>query len=71
MNGDPGHPFPLDGLPPDCLVADIVPSLAETPWLIEAGRRGHAIQTGPQMVSCQLPAVIAHLLPGVSGEGAA
>lgn len=70
MNGDPHHPFPLDRVPPGCFVADIVPSPADTPWLIEARRRGHPTQTGPQMVASQLPAVVAHLLPDAAAEGA-
>jgi shikimate dehydrogenase len=71
MNGDPAHPFPLDELPPGCCVADIVPSPAETAWLTEARRRGHPTQTGPEMVACQLPAVVAHLLPDNAANGAA
>ncbi|PKP84859.1 MAG: hypothetical protein CVT80_05780 [Alphaproteobacteria bacterium HGW-Alphaproteobacteria-2] len=69
MNGDARHPWPLDGLAPGCLVADIVPEPAETPWLAEARRRGHQVQTGPEMVAAQLPAVIAHLFgPVTEGE---
>ena len=66
MAGDLRHPYPLDRLPPGCHVADIVPSPAETPWLTEARRRGHPIQTGPEMVACQLPAVVAHLMPDLA-----
>lgn len=69
LNGDPAQPWPLDRLPPDCLVADIVPEPAETPWLAEARRRGHTVQTGPEMVAAQLPAVVAHLF-GTSAGGA-
>lgn len=64
MNGDPGHPFPLDRLPPHCFVADIVPSPPETAWINEARRSGHPTQTGPEMVACQLPSVVAHLMGG-------
>jgi shikimate dehydrogenase len=70
MAGDLRHPYPLDRLPPGCHVADIVPTPAETPWLIEAQRRGHPIQTGPEMVACQLPAVVAHLMPEHSAKRA-
>ena len=63
MNGDPAHPWPLTGLTPGCFVADIVPTPPMTPWLIEAQARGHRVQTGPEMVAGQLPAIIAHLMP--------
>lgn len=71
MAGDLRHPYPLDRLPPGCHVADIVPTPAETPWLVEAQRRGHPIQTGPEMVASQLPAVVAHLMPDLGATGAA
>ncbi len=62
MNGDPGMPCVLDGLPADCFVADIVPTPADTPWILEARRRGHRTQTGPEMVAAQLPVIVGHLL---------
>ena len=68
MNGDTAHPWPLDDLPPGCIVADIVPDPPETPWIIAARARGHPVQTGPEMVAAQLPAVVAHLLPSLPGS---
>lgn len=61
MNGDPAHPLRLEDLPEHCFVADIVPDPPLTSWLRAAQGRGHAIQTGPDMVKAQLPAVIEHL----------
>ncbi|MFV0335871.1 MAG: shikimate dehydrogenase family protein [Tropicimonas sp.] len=63
MNGDPAHPFPLEQLSQGCVIADIVPSPAETPWILAARARGHAVQTGPAMISGQMPAIISLLLP--------
>lgn len=67
MNGDPGHPWPLDALPEGCFVADIVPDPPETPWVKAARRRGHPVQTGPQMVAGQLPVILSHLWPDRAG----
>lgn len=64
MGGAPGFPAPLDGLADDCVVADIVPDPPVTAWLLEARRRGHVVQTGPEMVLAQLPAIVAHLFQG-------
>ncbi|WP_265502650.1 shikimate dehydrogenase family protein [Paracoccus beibuensis] len=61
MNGDPAHPLRLEDLPEHCFVADIVPEPPLTSWLRAAKDRGHAIQTGPDMVKAQLPAVVEHL----------
>ena len=61
MSGDTAHPFPLDGLPSDCVVADIVPDPPMTPWLRAAAGRGHRVQTGPQMVRAQLPEILSFL----------
>lgn len=63
MNGDISHPFPLEKLYRNCLVADIVPSPELTPWLIEAKNRGHRIQTGPQMIKNQFDALLDRLIP--------
>jgi shikimate dehydrogenase len=68
MNGDPAYPIPLDALPPSCLVADIVPTPAVTAWLAAARQRGHPIQTGPEMIAGQLPALITHLLPDAADD---
>lgn len=62
MGGASAHPWPLDRLARSCLVADIVPDPAMTSWLKAAEKRGHRIQTGPEMVKAQLPAVVAHVL---------
>jgi shikimate dehydrogenase len=62
MNGDPMHPYTLDHLPTGCVVADIVPDPPQTAWLLEAVKRGHPVQSGPQMVAAQLPAITAFLL---------
>lgn len=58
MNGDTAHPWPLEDLPRDCFVADIVPEPAETPWIVAARARGHRVQTGPEMVAGQMPAIV-------------
>ncbi|ETX27827.1 hypothetical protein RISW2_10870 [Roseivivax isoporae LMG 25204] len=63
MGGDPAHPWPLEDLPPGCIVADIVPEPAETPWITAARARGHPIQTGPEMVAGQMPAITSFLFP--------
>lgn len=57
MGGDPSHPWPLDDLPKGCIVADIVPDPAETPWIAAARARGHPVQTGPEMVAGQMPVI--------------
>jgi len=69
MNGDTAHPWRLDDLPDGCIVADIVPDPPRTPWIAEARRRGHPVQTGPQMVAAQLPAILTHLFPDRPGGG--
>lgn len=72
MSGNQDHPYPLDDLPANCFVADIVTDPVETPWLIEAKRRNHPIQTGVQMVTGQLPLVTEFLFPNEKiGSGSA
>lgn len=61
MNDDTSHPFPLSGLPPDCVVADIVPDPPMTSWLQSARTSGHRVQTGPDMVRAQLPEILSFL----------
>ncbi|MDY8108734.1 shikimate dehydrogenase [Fulvimarina sp. 2208YS6-2-32] len=68
MNGDPNFPYPLDGLTPDCLIADIVPTPVVTAWLEKARSLGHQIQTGPEMVANQLGAVVRHILPELTAD---
>lgn len=51
--GDP-MPCDLDILPLRALVADAVTKPAITPWLAEARRRGHMIQSGEEMALAQL-----------------
>lgn len=63
MNEDLSHPWPLDELPKNCIVADIVPNPPRSRWVVEAARRGHPVQTGPQMVAGQLRAIVSHLFP--------
>lgn len=63
MSGDPNHPWPLSSLPKTCIVADIVPDPPDTPWVTQARASGHPVQTGPEMVKAQLPALLAHLFP--------
>ncbi len=66
MKADDPLPFPLDGLPPQTLLADVVTKPAITPWLALGQSRGHAIQTGDEMALAQLPFQFAHL--GLSSE---
>ncbi len=51
--GDP-LPFPLDSLPPDCVVADIVMKPRETRLLRQAAAQGHRIHHGIHMLEGQL-----------------
>lgn len=68
MGHDPAHPWPIDDLPEGCIVADIVPDPAETPWIAAARARGHPVQTGPEMVAAQMPAITSILFPeGATG----
>lgn len=62
MNGETRHPFPLDRLPRNALIVDVVPTPAMTPWLEAARARGMAVQTGPEMVAAQFAHVAGHLL---------
>lgn len=62
MGGDAAHPWPLETLAQTCLVADIVPDPPMTAWLNAAEKCGHKVQTGPDMVKAQLPAVVGYIL---------
>ncbi|QYK41744.1 MAG: hypothetical protein KF887_00950 [Paracoccaceae bacterium] len=71
MNGETVLPFDVTLLPPDCLVVDVVPTPAMTPWLVAAQARGLRVQTGPEMVAAQFGHVAGHLLgldPGSIAE---
>jgi shikimate dehydrogenase len=62
MNGETVLPFDVAVLPEECLVVDVVPTPAMTPWLIAAQARGLRVQTGPEMVAAQFGHVAGHLL---------
>ncbi|MCP9994513.1 hypothetical protein LUX34_00460 [Streptomyces werraensis] len=47
-------PFPLEPLPPGCVVADIIMKPRETRLLREAAARGHRIHHGIHMLEGQL-----------------
>ncbi|MET9499685.1 ThiF family adenylyltransferase [Streptomyces sp. NPDC006552] len=54
LRADDPLPFPLDGLPPGCVVADIIMKPRETRLLREAAARGHRIHHGIHMLEGQL-----------------
>ncbi|THA40909.1 shikimate dehydrogenase [Streptomyces sp. A1547] len=54
MRADDPLPFPLDSLPPGCVVADIVMKPRETRLLREAAALGHPIHHGIHMLEGQL-----------------
>lgn len=62
MSGETALPFDVALLPQGCLVVDVVPTPAMTPWLIAAQARGLCAQTGPEMVAAQFGHVAGHLL---------
>lgn len=62
MNGETVLPHDVAALPAGCLVVDVVPTPAMTPWLIAARSRGLPVQTGPEMVAAQFGHVVGHLL---------
>ena len=48
-------PFPLDGLPRDAIIADVITKPDVTPLLELARKTGHTIQRGKEMAEAQLP----------------
>ncbi|MEV5878554.1 ThiF family adenylyltransferase [Streptomyces sp. NPDC052101] len=54
LRADDPLPFPLDSLPPGCVVADIIMKPRETRLLREAAARGHRIHHGIHMLEGQL-----------------
>ncbi|NEB74849.1 shikimate dehydrogenase, partial [Streptomyces sp. SID14478] len=54
LRADDPLPFPLEKLPGDCVVADIVMKPRETRLLREAAARGHRIHHGIHMLEGQL-----------------
>lgn len=57
--GDP-LPFPVSGLRPGIVVADVVTKPAMTPFLLHAAGRGCIVQTGHDMADAQLPFQMEH-----------
>ncbi|MEU0744482.1 ThiF family adenylyltransferase [Streptomyces sp. NPDC006134] len=54
LRADDPLPFPLEPLPPGCVVADIIMKPRETRLLREAAARGHRIHHGIHMLEGQL-----------------
>jgi shikimate dehydrogenase len=54
MGAGDAHPFDLDRLPSQAIVADAVTMPDVTPWIAQARDRGHRVQTGIQMALAQL-----------------
>jgi len=51
-DGDP-LPFPIDGLHPDAIVADLIMKPERTPLLLAAEARGHRIHLGRHLLENQ------------------
>lgn len=63
LGGDPALPLPAETIDASSTVAEVIMAPAMTPLLIAAEARGARIHLGAHMLTAQIDAFIAHLLP--------